>query len=73
MEAAPRFAQGVGLAFAVAGAIGYLTGFTMLGVVATALALAAAFLNAAFGFCLGCEVYLFLRRVTPGRASAPNP
>ena len=31
--------------------------------VATALALIAAFLNAAFAFCLGCEMYLLLRRV----------
>lgn len=72
MEAAPRFAQGVGLAFAVAGTIGYLTGLTVLGTVATAFALAAAFLNAAFGFCLGCEMYLFLRRFAPRRDAAPN-
>jgi hypothetical protein len=32
--------------------------------VATAAALAAAFLNAAFGYCLGCEMYLLVRRVT---------
>jgi hypothetical protein len=70
MEAAPRFAQGVGLACAVAGTVGYLSGLTLVGVVATGLALAAAFLNAAFGLCLGCELYLFLRRLTPGRASA---
>jgi hypothetical protein len=30
-----------------------------------ALALAAAFLNAAFAFCLGCEAYLLLRRLVP--------
>lgn len=61
-EAPPRFAQGVGLAFAVVGAVGYLTGVTTLGVVATAFALAAAFLNAAFDFCLGCEVHIRLVR-----------
>jgi hypothetical protein len=33
-----------------------------VGVIAVAMALAAAFLNAAFGFCLGCELYLLLRR-----------
>jgi hypothetical protein len=64
-EAPPRFAQGVGLAFAVVGAVGYLTGVTALGIVATAAALVAAFLNAFFGFCLGCEVYLLARRVIP--------
>ena len=59
----PQFAQSVGLAFAVLGTIGYLT-WTPLGVIATAFALAAAFLNAAFGFCLGCEIYLLLKRTT---------
>lgn len=61
-EAPPRFAQGVGFGFAVVGAVGYLTGVTALGVVATAFALGAAFLNAAFDFCLGCEVHLRLVR-----------
>ena len=62
-EAPPRFAQGVGLAFALVGAIGYLAGVPAVGIAATALALAAAFLNAAVGFCLGCEMYLLLARV----------
>lgn len=64
-----RFAQTVGLGFAVVGVLGFATGATVLGVVAVAFALAAAFLNAAFGFCLGCEMYLLLRRVSPARAS----
>jgi hypothetical protein len=59
----PQFAQLVGLGFAVVGTIGYLS-WTPLGTVATALALAAAFLNAAFGFCLGCEIYLLAKRST---------
>lgn len=58
----PQFAQAVGLAFAATGALAFLTGAGTLGVVATAAALAAAFLNAAFGFCLGCQVYLLLAR-----------
>lgn len=62
-DAAPvRFSQAVGLLFTVVAAVGYLSGATVLGVVATAFALAAAFLNAAFGFCLGCEMYLLLHR-----------
>jgi Domain of unknown function (DUF4395) len=65
--APPRFAQGVGFAFAVIGAIGFLTGVTALGIVAAALALVAAFLNAAFDYCLGCEMYLLIRRATPRR------
>lgn len=60
-DAAPvRFAQAVGFVFAVVGALGYFSGLTALGITATALALGAAFLNAAFGFCLGCEIYLRL-------------
>ena len=68
--APPRFAQGVGLAFAVLALAGYLTGATLLGSVATGFALAAAFLNAAFGFCLGCEVYLLAKRVLGRRPTA---
>ena len=67
-DAAPvRFSQAVGLAFAAVAAIGYLSGATVLGIVATAFALAAAFLNAAFGFCLGCEMYGLLGRVRAAR------
>ncbi|MFI6713097.1 DUF4395 domain-containing protein [Nonomuraea sp. NPDC050478] len=61
----PRFAQGVGLVFAVAGLAGFATGIMSLALVATAAALLAAFLNAAFGFCLGCEMYLLIRRILP--------
>jgi hypothetical protein len=59
----PRFAQGVGLAFALVGLVGYLAGATLLGAIATGFALAAALLNAVFGFCLGCEMYLLLKRL----------
>ena len=65
--APPRFAQGVGLVFAAVALVGYLTGVDLLGAIATGFALAAAFLNGAFGFCLGCEVYLLLRRIAPAR------
>ncbi len=67
-EAPPRFAQLVGLVFAVVGAAGYLLGAPVLGAVATGLALVAALLNAVTGFCLGCELYLSLRRVLPRTA-----
>src|SRR3954464_14691877 len=59
----PQFAQLVGLGFAVVGVLGFLA-WTPLGVIATAAALAAAFLNAAFCFCLGCEIYLLIKRST---------
>jgi hypothetical protein len=67
-EAPPRFAQVVGLLFAVVGAAGYLLGAPVLGAVATGLALVAALLNAVTGFCLGCELYLIARRALPARA-----
>jgi hypothetical protein len=67
-EAPPRFAQFVGLLFALTGAAGYLFGAPVLGAVATGLALVAALLNATTGFCLGCELYLIARRALPARA-----
>jgi hypothetical protein len=67
--APPQFAQAVGLAFAVVALVGYVAGVDLLGAIATGFALAAAFLNAAFGFCLGCEVYLLLQRAKPARAA----
>jgi hypothetical protein len=69
-EAPPRFAQGVGAAFALVGVVGYALGIPALGMTATAFALIAAFLNAAFGLCLGCEAYLLIRRLTPRRATS---
>ncbi|MBY8885616.1 DUF4395 domain-containing protein [Streptomyces sp. PTM05] len=62
--APPRFAQTVGLVFAAIGLVGYVAGPLWLGMAATGLALAAAFLNAAFGYCLGCETYVLLLRAT---------
>ncbi|GGK53870.1 membrane protein [Planomonospora parontospora subsp. parontospora] len=61
----PRFAQRVGLAFALAALVGHATQIAPLALGATAAALFAAFLNAAFGFCLGCETYLIIRRLLP--------
>jgi hypothetical protein len=66
--AAPfRFAQTLGFAFALAAGLAFLAGATAVGLTAAAFGLAAAFLNAVFGLCLGCEVYLAARRVA-GRA-----
>lgn len=56
--APPRFAQSVGLFFALLGLAGFAVGAQWLAFGATA----AAFLNAVFGYCLGCEMYLLLRR-----------
>lgn len=59
-----RFAQLVGFGFAIVSAAGYLAAAPAVGIVAAAFALVAAFLNAAFGLCLGCEAYLLIRRLT---------
>jgi hypothetical protein len=72
-EAPPRFSQGVGLVISIIGVIGYATGLTPLGMAAAALALLAAFLNAAFGLCLGCEMYVLIRRVWPAQQGMGRP
>jgi hypothetical protein len=61
----PRFAQAVGLLFTIAGLAGFVASWPLLAFSAVGAALAAAFLNAAFGFCLGCEIYLAFRRAIP--------
>ena len=58
----PQFAQSVGLLFALAAIGGVLFSVNAVFTIAVAIALGAAFLNAAFNFCLGCEVYLLLLR-----------
>jgi hypothetical protein len=69
-DAAPvRFAQLVGMIFLTVAAVGYLSGATVVGTVFAALGLLAAFLNAAFGLCLGCEAYLAVRRLSVRRVA----
>ena len=58
-----KFAQLVGFVFAVVGVAGFALGVPLLGVIATAFALFAAFLNAAFGICLGCQLYPLVARL----------
>jgi disulfide bond formation protein DsbB len=70
--APPRFAQAVGLAFAAVGLAGFLAGAPTVGLVATGFALVAALLNAVFGLCLGCELYLAGRRVAARFGAAPG-
>lgn len=57
-----KFAQLVGLVFALAGVVGFAAGAPLVGAIAAAAALAAAFLNAAFGICLGCQLYPLVAR-----------
>ena len=58
----PQFAQAVGLGFALVAIIGSATGAGGVFTVAVGFALAAAFLNVGFNFCLGCEMYLLILR-----------
>lgn len=68
-EAPPRFAQQVGLAFVLVALVALSFDLVPVALVATAFALAAAFLNAAFNFCLGCEIYLLFQRVKARRTN----
>jgi len=62
-QRAPRFAQFIGALFAFVALLGGITGNSSVFLIATSFALGAAFLNAAFGFCLGCQMYLILVRL----------
>lgn len=66
----PRFAQGVGLVVVAIGLVLHVIGVPWALVIAGAAAFIAAFLNAAFGFCLGCEMYLLLVRARLIRRTA---
>ena len=59
-----KFAQSVGFLFALVGSIGAFAGLDAVFTIAVGFALAAAFLNAAFNYCLGCEMYLLIVRFT---------
>ena len=60
----PKFAQSVGFVFALVGSVAAFAGADLIFTIATGFALGAAFLNAAFNYCLGCEMYLLLVRLT---------
>ncbi len=59
----PQFAQSVGLLFALTAIAGASVGISPLFTIAVSFALTAAFLNAVFNYCLGCELYLLLLRI----------
>lgn len=65
MEAAKpvRFAQVVGLIVTGSGLVLHLLGVPNALPVAAAVAFIAAFLNALFAYCLGCQMYLGLKRL----------
>jgi hypothetical protein len=59
----PQFAQSVGFIFALVGLLGAAIGSVAVFSVAVGFALAAAFLNSVFNYCLGCEMYLLVLRI----------
>ena len=78
--AGPTFAQAVGFIVTITGVVLYIAGVSIALPIAAGAAFIAAFLNAAFGYCLGCEIYLlFARRgITfglekPGTATTSRP
>lgn len=68
--APPQFAQAVGLVFLAVALIAFLAGAEVLALVAIGFAVIAATLNAVFRFCLGCELYLLIKRFTGRRPAA---
>jgi hypothetical protein len=59
----PQFAQSVGFIFALVGLLGAAIGSVPVFSIAVGFALAAAFLNSVFNYCLGCEMYLLVLRI----------
>ncbi|MET0932354.1 MAG: DUF4395 domain-containing protein [Mycetocola sp.] len=59
----PRFAQVVGLFVVTVGLLLHVAGVPWALPVAGAAAFVAAFLNAVFGLCLGCQLYLAFARI----------
>jgi len=59
----PQFAQTVGFIFALVGLLGAAIGSSLVFGIAVGFALAAAFLNSVFNYCLGCEMYLLVLRI----------
>lgn len=57
-----RFAQGIGVVFTVTASVLWLTGAGAASRVVVAMLAAAAFLEAAFGFCLGCKIFAALMK-----------
>jgi hypothetical protein len=57
-----RFAQGIGVAFSVTASVLWLAGAPTAARIVVGMLAGAAFLEAAFGFCLGCKVFGLLMK-----------
>jgi len=66
----PRFAQTLGLVVTGLGLLAALAGLPHAVVASAGLAFVAAFLNAVFGLCIGCEIYLLIARLRGRRRDA---
>jgi len=69
----PQFAQVVGFLFALTATLALLLDSIAVFTVAVSFALAAAFLNAVFNFCLGCEMYLMIARIRSAISKRKTP
>lgn len=58
----PRFAQQVGFGFSILALLGLAPGLYALNLAGFGFIFAAAFLNSVFNYCLGCQMYLLLKR-----------
>ncbi|MFR9750802.1 DUF4395 domain-containing protein [Nocardia sp. 004] len=67
-----RFAQLIGFAFAAASLLGFALGSPVTGAALAGTALFVAFLNAAFGICLGCQVYPLVAQLHRNMTPASN-
>ena len=67
-----QFAQGVGGSFLLAAAIAFLAGAPEVGWVLVWIVIVLAFVNFAFDFCVGCQMYFQLDRfhLIPHRTDA---
>lgn len=59
----PQFAQSIGLLVTLAGVVLALLQVPYAVAISAGFAFVAAFLNAAFAYCLGCQIYLGLKRI----------
>jgi hypothetical protein len=58
-----RFAQGIGVVFSATASVLWLGGLPGAARAVAGMLAAAAFLEAAFGFCLGCRIFALLMRL----------
>ena len=58
----PRFAQQVGFSFSILGVLGLALNNVPLNLASFAFIFLASFLNSVFDYCLGCQMYLVLKR-----------